>query len=42
MKGIPRRQKLNVRAKGADLRSFRKLEQTKIERVKKSGLKGKK
>jgi hypothetical protein len=39
MKGIPGRQKMNVQAKRADPRSLQKLEQSKIQRVKKSGLK---
>ncbi|MFI5251152.1 MAG: hypothetical protein ACHQQQ_01865 [Bacteroidota bacterium] len=42
MKGIPRRQKMNVQAKHADPRSSQKLEQSKIQRVKKSELKFKK
>ena len=37
MKGIPRRQKMNVQAKRADPRSLQTLEQSKIQRVKKSG-----
>jgi hypothetical protein len=39
MKGISRRQKMNVQAKRADPRSLQKLEQSKIQRVKKSGMK---